>query len=114
MIIMEAILSALALLHKAAQSVGRSVVRTFKRWRAAYTAWHRERQAIAELSSMSDSDLRDIGINRCEILRSVRGDTAHAFFRIRRNTDLVQNIAAEREKDHTSPTHRSAAAVRLR
>ena len=34
MIIMEAILSASALLHRrAAQSVGRSVVRTFKRWR---------------------------------------------------------------------------------
>jgi hypothetical protein len=48
MIIMEAILSASALLHgRAAQSVGRSVVRTFKRWRAAYTAWHRERRASA-------------------------------------------------------------------
>ena len=67
MIIMEAILSASALLHgRAAQSVGRSVVRTFKRWRAACTAWHRERRAMAELLSMSDRDLRDIGINRCE------------------------------------------------
>jgi uncharacterized protein YjiS (DUF1127 family) len=75
MIIMEAILSASALLHgRAAQSVGRSVLRTFKRGRAAYTAWHRERRAIAELLSMSDRDLRDIGINRCEILRAVRGD----------------------------------------
>jgi uncharacterized protein YjiS (DUF1127 family) len=69
MIIMEAILSASALLHgRAAQSVGRSVVRTFKRGRAAYTAWHRERRAMAELLSMSDRDLRDIGIDRCEIL----------------------------------------------
>jgi uncharacterized protein YjiS (DUF1127 family) len=76
MIIMEAILSASALLNgRAAQSVGRLVVRTFKRWRAAYTAWHEERRAIAELLSMSDRDLRDIGINRCEILRAVRGDT---------------------------------------
>jgi uncharacterized protein YjiS (DUF1127 family) len=31
---------------------------------------------MAELSSMSDRDLRDIGINRCEILRAARGDTA--------------------------------------
>jgi len=76
MMIMEAVLSASALLHgRAAQSVGRSVVRAFKRWRAAYTAWHRERRAIAELLSMSDRDLRDIGINRCDILRAVRGDT---------------------------------------
>ena len=38
MIIMEAILSASALLHgRAAQSVGRSVLRTFKRWSTAYS-----------------------------------------------------------------------------
>jgi uncharacterized protein YjiS (DUF1127 family) len=77
MIIMEAILSASELRHgRAAQSVGRSVVRTFKRWRAAYTAWHREQRAMAELLSMSDRDLRDIGIDRCEIPRAVRSDTA--------------------------------------
>ena len=77
MIIMEAILGASAPLHgRAAQSVGRWAVRTFKRWRATYTAWHRERRAIAELLSMSDHDLRDIGIDRREILRAVRGDTA--------------------------------------
>ena len=58
---MVASLSASALLHgEAAQFVGRSVVRRFKRWRAAYTAWRRERRAIAELVSMSDRDLRDI------------------------------------------------------
>jgi uncharacterized protein YjiS (DUF1127 family) len=77
MIIMAASLSASALLHGgAAQFVGRSVVRRFKRWRAVYAAWRRERQAVAELVSMSDRDLRDIGIDRCEILRAVRGDTA--------------------------------------
>ena len=38
MIIMEAILSASALLHgRAAQSVGRSVLRTFKRWSTSYS-----------------------------------------------------------------------------
>ena len=81
MMIMEAILSASALLYgRAAQFVGRSVVRTFMRWRAAYTAWHRERRAMAELLSMSDRDLRDIGIDRCEILRAVRGDTARSVY----------------------------------
>jgi len=77
MIITETISSAAALLRRrAAQSLGRSVVETFKRWWTAYTAWRIERRAIAELSSMSDDDLKDIGINRCEILRAVRGDTA--------------------------------------
>ena len=77
MIIVEAILSASALLRgRAVQSAARSVARTFKRCWAACMAWHRERRAIAELSSMSDRDLRDIGVNRCEILRAVRGDTA--------------------------------------
>ena len=77
MIIVEAILSASALLRgRAAQSAGRSVVRTFKRCWAACMAWHRERRAIAELSSMSDRELKDIGVNRCEILRAVRGDKA--------------------------------------
>jgi len=74
---MQAILSASALLHgRAVQSVGRSVLRTFKRWSAAYTAWRIERLAIAELLSMSDRDLKDIGLNRCEILHAVRGATA--------------------------------------
>jgi uncharacterized protein YjiS (DUF1127 family) len=77
MIIVQAILSASALLHgRGAQPVGRSVVRTFKRWQAACTAWHRERRAMAELLSMSDRDLRDIGISRCEIPGAVRDDTA--------------------------------------
>src|SRR5262249_47437464 len=77
MIIMVANLSASALMHGgAAQFVDRSVVRRFKRWRAVYTTWHRERRAVAELLSISDRDLRDIGINRCEIMRAVRGDTA--------------------------------------
>ena len=80
MIIMEAILSASAPLHgRAAQSVGRSVVRTFKRWQAAYTAWLRERRAMAELLSMSDRDLRDIGIDRCEIDRAMEAGDVIRF-----------------------------------
>jgi hypothetical protein len=31
---------------------------------------------MAELVSMSDRDLRDIGVNRCEILSAVRGGIA--------------------------------------
>jgi uncharacterized protein YjiS (DUF1127 family) len=33
---------------------------------------------MAELLSTSDRDLGDIGIDRCEILRAVRGDTARS------------------------------------
>jgi hypothetical protein len=29
---------------------------------------------------MSDHDLRDIGIDRCEILRALRGDTARPVY----------------------------------
>jgi len=77
MITMQTISSASAPLRgRAAQSVRGSVLRTFKRWWAAYMARRIEQRAIAELLSMSDRDLRDIGINRCEILRAVRGDTA--------------------------------------
>jgi uncharacterized protein YjiS (DUF1127 family) len=79
MITIETILSESARLHdRAAQSAGRSVARTLKRWWAAYMAWHIERRAIAELMSMTDRDLRDIGINRCEILRAVRGGARRA------------------------------------
>ena len=77
MAVIETILSASARLHGGAtQSVSRSVVRIVQHWWAAYTTWRLDRQAIADLLSMSDRDLRDIGINRCEILRAVRGDTA--------------------------------------
>jgi uncharacterized protein YjiS (DUF1127 family) len=77
MTVIETILSASAEVHgRAAQFVCRSVVGILQRWWAAYTAWRTERRAIAELLSMSDRDLRDIGINRCEILRAARGDTA--------------------------------------
>jgi len=76
MITMQTISSASAPLRgRAAQSVRGSVLRTFKRWWAAYMARRIEQRAIAELLSMSDRDLRDIGINRCDILRAVRGDT---------------------------------------
>ena len=76
MTVIETILSASARPHGRATHVSRSVVRILQHWWAAYTAWRLNRQAIADLLSMSDRDLRDIGINRCEILGAVRGDTA--------------------------------------
>jgi len=77
MITIKTNLSVPPLLHgRAAQSVDRPVLQTFKRWWAAYVASRNEQRVIAELLSMSDRDLRDFGINRREILRAVRGDTA--------------------------------------
>jgi uncharacterized protein YjiS (DUF1127 family) len=119
MIIVEAILNVSALMRgRAAQFAARSVVRTFKRCWTACMAWQRERRAIAELSSMSDRDLRDIGVNRCEILGAVRGDTARERASVQRDAGLVRSIAAGRERNPAShggaSTQRSTAAIRFR
>jgi len=66
----------------AAQSVSQSMVRILQRCWAAFATWRREQRAIAELLSMSDRDLRDIGVNRCDILGAVRCDTARERFSV--------------------------------
>jgi len=40
----------------------------------SYLTWRIERAAITQLSSMSDHQLRDIGISRSEIESAVRGE----------------------------------------
>jgi uncharacterized protein YjiS (DUF1127 family) len=40
-------------------------------------AWRRYREAVRELSQMSDHELRDIGIHRCDI-KSIARQTALA------------------------------------
>ena len=47
---------------------------TLNRWCVAYLTWRIERAAITQLGSMSDHQLRDIGISRSEILSAVRGE----------------------------------------
>ena len=55
---------------------------TLKRWCVAYITWRIERAAIAQLCVMSDRQLKDIGVSRCEITRVVTGGTAvHRAFR---------------------------------
>ena len=44
---------------------------TLQRWWVAYVNWRLEQAAIARLCSMSDRELRDIGVTRCEITRVV-------------------------------------------
>ena len=64
------------------QSWTGDLLATLKRWCVAYIAWRIERAAIAQLCVMSDRQLKDIGVSRCEITRVVTGGTAiHRAFR---------------------------------
>ena len=44
-----------------------------KRWSVAYITWRLERAAINQLSSLSDRQLKDIGLDRSEIMGAVKG-----------------------------------------
>jgi len=46
---------------------------TVKRWWAAYINWRLEQMAINRLRSMSDRELKDIGVYRASIDFAVRG-----------------------------------------
>jgi uncharacterized protein YjiS (DUF1127 family) len=46
---------------------------TLKRWSVAYIAWRIEAAAIAQLSSMSDRELKDMGLTRSGIAVAVKG-----------------------------------------
>lgn len=60
-----------------------------KRWWAGYLAWRREQAAAAQLWSMSERELRDIGLARSEIENAVRGEMAgDRAFHIRRDITL--------------------------
>jgi uncharacterized protein YjiS (DUF1127 family) len=52
------------------------LVALWKRWRSAYKTWRLERAAITQLSSLSERQLKDIGLNRSEIIDAVRGRVA--------------------------------------
>jgi uncharacterized protein YjiS (DUF1127 family) len=53
------------------QSWGRQLVATLKGWWATYKTRRAEQAAIAQLWSMSDRELRDIGLTRSEITGAV-------------------------------------------
>jgi len=51
-----------------------------KHWWGSYIAWRVEQAAIVQLQSMSDRDLKDIGLTRSDIARAVRGGVgSHPF-----------------------------------
>ncbi len=41
---------------------------------ASFVAWRRDRTAVAELSAMSDRELMDIGVSRCDVGRAFNRD----------------------------------------
>jgi uncharacterized protein YjiS (DUF1127 family) len=63
------------------QSWTGDLLATLKRWCVAYITWRIERAAIAHLCVMSDRQLKDIGVSRCEITRVVTSGTVHRAFR---------------------------------
>lgn len=57
--------------------IGQIIRRCWK----ALQKWDIEQAAIARLSSMSDRELKDIGLHRSEIRFVVRGDLTHHYRR---------------------------------
>jgi uncharacterized protein YjiS (DUF1127 family) len=51
-----------------------------KHWWGSYIAWRVEQAAIVQLQSMSDRDLKDIGLTRSDIARAVRGGVGNHPF----------------------------------
>jgi uncharacterized protein YjiS (DUF1127 family) len=78
---MEMIMSTMSSAPTAAQAIfGPSwmagLVATLKRWWMAYVAYRIDQAAIAQLESMSDRTLKDIGLTRSGIPRAVMCDLA--------------------------------------
>jgi uncharacterized protein YjiS (DUF1127 family) len=47
-------------------------IAALKRWQSAIRSWRLERAAIHALNSLSDRQLKDIGLHRSETIRAVR------------------------------------------
>jgi uncharacterized protein YjiS (DUF1127 family) len=60
------------------QSGTDGLIATAKRWWLAYIVWRMERAATGRLWSMTDRELKDIGLTRMEIVSAVRGELARA------------------------------------
>ena len=53
---------------------------TVKRWWMAYITWRIEQAAITPLYSMSDRELKDIGLTRSQVMGAVSGEAAYRPF----------------------------------
>ena len=65
----------------ARQFWAKQVVPPFRRWLVAYRSWKAEQAAIARLHSMTDRELKDIGLTRSVITGAVvlRGHAVHCY-----------------------------------
>jgi uncharacterized protein YjiS (DUF1127 family) len=72
-----------------------AVPAALRRWWVAFRNMLLERAAVAALSSMSDRDLRDIGVYRCEIEQCVRLVTSNGR-RDRHSADRQRRLGSAR------------------
>jgi uncharacterized protein YjiS (DUF1127 family) len=49
---------------------------TMKWWWESFVRWRKERAAASQLCSMSDHELRDIGLTRSQVVGAVTGESA--------------------------------------
>ena len=68
---------------------GSGLIAALERWWAAHLASRGRQAAMVALGAMSDRELRDIGLGRCDIPRAARGDVA-------RDPTLTRNAAKRR------------------
>ena len=59
--------------HRNADRIFQPVSSTLKRWWVAYITWRMENIAIAQLQTMSDRELHDIGLTRSDIASAMMG-----------------------------------------
>jgi uncharacterized protein YjiS (DUF1127 family) len=64
-------------LHKINTANGFWIASILRRWWQTFRDWQIEQAAAAQLYSMSDYELRDIGLKRSEIDAAVKGPLAH-------------------------------------
>ena len=69
---MSSILVMTAAREHAASPTATTVAAKSTRWWVAYITWRIEQTAIAQLSSMSDRELKDIGLSRSQIEAAAR------------------------------------------
>lgn len=60
------------------------------------STWNERRIAVRQLSLMSDRMLRDIGIDRSEIIRAVNRPAEYARLETQRNAAVVESQKIER------------------
>jgi uncharacterized protein YjiS (DUF1127 family) len=58
-----------------------SLIARLQAWWVAFSNWRIQREAVLQLEVLSDRDLHDMGLRRCEIENAVRSEPTRAFSR---------------------------------